>query len=1140
MSSSPLKFNNQLIESFDFKVLFNELGWDSPPQQQPYTVSVGESTFCLDVAAHKRGVQILVCRPDDLGQLPDYATRQKIERRVTTEVREHLIIFTNTAKSVQVWQWVSREPGRPSQYREITWRMGENAELLQQKLRAIAFSLNEEETLSVTGVAERLGKGFDRDKVTKKFYTEFDKQRQAFTAFIDGIPKIGKEIAEDQRWYTAVLIDRLMFLWFLQEKLFLDNKKNYLQSRLDHHLNTVQNGAPSFYRSFLCPLFFRGFAEARTDANRAAIHAEFGDVPYLNGGLFARHQLETKYGEALDVADAAFEKLFAFFNGWDWHLDDRPLAKGNEVNPDVLGYIFEKFVNQKQMGAYYTKEDITEYIGKNTILPCLLAKVRTEHPGAFDALAWPLLQRSGDTYIYPAMLKGLPPLPRAGEGWGEGGGDALPNYPPEITNGLDPEAPDLLVRRKPWNKRADDKLSLPTEIWRETIARHQRTREVRAKIASGDLREVGDLITYNLNIRQFVQDLIERCTDVALLKSFWFNLAGRLPRKSNEKFRHGLSVLDPTCGSGAFLFAALSILKPLYDATLRTLHAVRNDALIAGEKSSPEKWAEVDEILARFATEKTDRAQSYAVIKHIIVNNLYGVDIEEQATEIAKLRLFLKLVALLEPGDDIEPLPDIDFNIRHGNTLVGYATEDETRKAVLGVGTQAQPKSGNLFDDAWEDIRLRLIAVEQQYNNFQIQQVQRGGHVSPDDKQALDNTLHDLEETLNYHLAKEYGVNPKLAAKYEAWKASHQPFHWFVDFYPLMATGGFDVVIGNPPYVQLSEVEAYGVSRYETAGTGNLYAVMLERCLTLTTSTGRSGFIVPVSSISTDGYRSLQNIYSALTVNVSCYDDRPSRLFEGLEHIRLVIALATRSNSPRWITTRYYKWTSEERASLFERLAYFPAAESPIANAVPKMGSEIERAILEKARLSGSALATHLSNGSSHVVNYSRKVGYFLQVIDFVPRVLSGDGTIRMPSEFKSLCFNSSSEAKAVLALLNSSLFYWFITLLSDCRHLNKREIESFPVASALLHGSTSSAIGDAAARLMNDLQAQSEHRRMKFKHDTLTVQCVLPKKSWSSIQWLDMQVCGAIGLAATETDYIINYDIKYRMGQSADDDSDD
>ena len=1105
-------FNLEHLKQFRFKQLFNELGWELPAQQQPYSVAADEEIFELDVVAHKRGVQILHCRPDATGHVPVYVTRQKIERKITTEAREHLIVFSDAAHSTQIWQWVSRVSGKTAQYREVHFRQGETPELLAQKLSRLRFTLDEEELLTVLGVTQRLDDAAPREKVTKKFYAEFEKQRKAFAEFIEGIPDTG----EDLRWYTAVLIDRLMFLWFLQEKSFLDGKKDYLQSRLASHLDAAHE--VSFYKRFLCPLFFRGFAEERTETNRAVILAEFGDVPYLNGGLFAQHELERQYGEALVVADAAFSKLFNFFDEWEWHLDERPLKSGKEINPDVLGYIFEKFVNQKQMGAYYTKEDITGYIGKNTIIPSLLAKVRAEHPGAFDTLAWPLLQQSGDAYLYPAMLKGVD----------------IP-YPDAIAAGLDPAAPALLERRKPWNKRADDTVSLPTEIWRETIARHQRTREVRAKIAAGELSDICDLITYNLNIQQFAQDLIEHCTDVALLKSFWFTLAGRLPRKSNEKFRHGLSVLDPTCGSGAFLFAALNILKPLYDATLRTLHALRSDALIAGEKVHPEKWAEVDDILARFATEKTDRAQDYAVIKHIIVHNLYGVDIEEQATEIAKLRLFLKLVALLEPGDDIEPLPDIDFNIRHGNTLVGYATADETERAVKGA-TQ-----GNLFEDGWEDIRLRLVAVEQQYDNFQIQQVQRGGHVSVQDKQALMDRLGDLEEMLNYHLANEYGVDPTKTKKYEAWKASHKPFHWYVDFYPLMAVGGFDVVIGNPPYVQLTELSGYGVSNYSCAACGNLYAVMLERCSVLVKGSGRTGFIVPVSAISTDGYSTLQALYASQLVHVSCFDDRPSRLFEGLEHIRLVIMLANRiSSSPGWITTRYYKWTSEERRVLFERLSYCLAPISPIPNAVPKVGDEIERLILQKVQASGRAIGTHKSSGSSNIVNYSRKVGYFLQVIDFTPLVLSGDGTQRPPSEFKTIYLASAEAARAVLASLNSSLFYWFITLLSDCRHVNKREVEAFPLATTLLDPAYIKPVDAAVSLLMEDLQKQSENRVMKFKHDQLTVQCLLPKKSWPSVQRLDDLVTGAYGLSPEEMDYIRNYDIKYRMGLNGGNTDDD
>src|SRR3989449_11100406 len=72
----------------------------------------------------------------------------------------------------------------------------------------------------------------------------------------------------------------------------------------------------------------------------------------------------------------------------------------------------------------------------------------------------------------------------------------------------------------------------------------------------------------------------------------------------------------------------------------------------------------------------------YFILKSIIVNNLYGVDIMEEAVEICKLRLFLKLVAQLDSQDRIEPLPDIDFNIRAGNTLVGYARYADVEKAV--------------------------------------------------------------------------------------------------------------------------------------------------------------------------------------------------------------------------------------------------------------------------------------------------------------------------------------------------------------------------------------------------------------------------------------------------------------------------
>jgi hypothetical protein len=71
----------------------------------------------------------------------------------------------------------------------------------------------------------------------------------------------------------------------------------------------------------------------------------------------------------------------------------------------------------------------------------------------------------------------------------------------------------------------------------------------------------------------------------------------------------------------------------------------------------------------------------------------------------------------------------------------------------------------------------------------------------------------------------------------------------------------------------------------------------------------------------------------------------------------------------------------------------------------------------------------------------------------------------------------------------------------------------------------------------MADLQAQSDTRVMKFKHDTLTVQCAVPRRSWTKVQRLDELVAQAFDLTAAELDYIAGYDIKYRMGQESDPD---
>src|SRR5258708_23460463 len=165
-------------------------------------------------------------------------------------------------------------------------------------------------------------------------------------------------------------------------------------------------------------------------------------------------------------------------------------------------------------------------------------------------------------------------------------------------------------------------------------------------------------------------------------------------------------------------------------------------------------------------------------------------------------------------------------------------------------------------------------------------------------KQQLQQMLGILRAELDGYLASEYGIDRNSIPRREEYDArfahgqkSHQPFNWWVEFYGIMKRGGFDVIIGNPRYAELRSVTLYSVRGLTTVVTKNLYPLVIERCMAISRHYGRLGFIVPVSSVSTEGYQTLQDIVFAHPIHASSFDDRPARLFDGLEHIQLTIHL---------------------------------------------------------------------------------------------------------------------------------------------------------------------------------------------------------------------------------------------------------
>jgi len=1090
----------EYIEGFDFAGLFNVLGWNYVAGRN--AVRVNDCTFTFNTVAEKSGFRILVCDPGDDGKIPDYSTRLKIDRAASRLYFEHLMIFQDRKRESQLWQILTKVPDTPDKTAETRWCQGQEPELLYQKASGLFFTMEEEDRITIVDVTQRVNDNFNqnREKVTRKFYERFRAEHKSFIDFIKGI----KDQA-DKEWYASLMLNRLMFCYFIQKQGFLDNDKNYLYNKLRNcQEKKGQNKFYSFYRDFLLALFHQGLG---APTRSPELQAELGCVPYLNGGLFDVHKLEKEYKE-ISIDDESFETIFNFFDEWKWHLDSRESASGKEIDPDVLGYIFEKYINDRaQMGAYYTREDITNYISKNSIIPFLFNQTQRLYQQAFnvDGELWSMMKNSGDTYIYDAVKYGINP------------NDIWIDLPVDVYEGLNSEQPDLVGKRRCWNRPAPEEVALRTEIWREVIERRKNYIEVSNQINNGAITYINDFITYNLDIRQFAQDLLRDTNDPKLIMYFYQAL-------------NTVTILDPTCGSGAFLFAAMNILEDLYEICLLRMENFVTEASPGLFKSFEDTLSQVN------APEHPNR--KYFIYKNIILKNLYGVDIMHEAVEIAKLRLFLKLVATVDPDYrkpnlGLEPLPDIDHNIRTGNTLVGYASEMALDEALTSQLDFDNDKGK--FNEQCNIVALNFAKYKETQLNYgnNYQQFRKA---KTDLEQQLETLTHELNALL-YKQTSDLG--------YEIWLKTHQPFHWLAEFYEIIHDkGGFDVIIGNPPYVEYKDIKTvYSVNNFQCITAGDLYGFVMERSLRLSKESSRIGFIVPMSCFTVDGFSTLQNLYyknnTTLFISNWSGDAHPSKLFEGVDK-RLHILLGLRSSGNndsncKVFITKYNKWYSGERNVLFDTRAKYYCLEIDkvpfFSSSIPKINSTIEEKIIRKIKKQTIISFVKSSSKTEYEVFYTRKASFFLQFIDFIPVVKDSTGRLREPSELKRIYFPSKHLKNLVLCALSSSTFYWYYILNSDCRNLNKREVLNFKIPN--IDESQQDILLLLANKLMSDYKSNSFFRSVFYENrGEITVQYFNFRLSKSYIDQIDELLAKHYNFTPEELDFIINYDIKYRMGK--------
>lgn len=219
------------LQNFDFTKLFIEaLGWSNPKSRRDTAIETAEGYTRHEVAQLSGVVVIEVAPNDKSGRIPDAKTCAAIHKEIAESHYENLLIFVDAQRSQSLWYWVKREQGK-SIPRNHAFMRGQSGDLFLSKISAMVFDLSDFDNagrVSLVEVTSRLKSAMDIEKVTKKFYQEFQCQHIEFLALIEGIAD-----DRDRRWYASVLLNRLMFIYFLQRKFFLDGGDgDYLQHKL--------------------------------------------------------------------------------------------------------------------------------------------------------------------------------------------------------------------------------------------------------------------------------------------------------------------------------------------------------------------------------------------------------------------------------------------------------------------------------------------------------------------------------------------------------------------------------------------------------------------------------------------------------------------------------------------------------------------------------------------------------------------------------------------------------------------------------------------------------------------------------------------------------------------------------------------
>ncbi|MCI6276592.1 MAG: Eco57I restriction-modification methylase domain-containing protein [Clostridium sp.] len=324
----------------------------------------------------------------------------------------------------------------------------------------------------------------------------------------------------------------------------------------------------------------------------------------------------------------------------------------------------------------------------------------------------------------------------------------------------------------------------------------------------------------------------------------------------------------------------------------------------------------------------------------------------------------------------------------------------------------------------------------------------------------------------------------------------------------------YDIIIGNPPYVEDSKSDSVPSVKY-----GNIYANVLDNAAKQLNEGGVMGFIIPLSYVSTPRMKRIRDeLYGSVPIQyILSYSDRPDCLFTSV-HQKLCILFGRNSNTNKTIYTANYRyWYKEERYDLFNS-AEIVKNNYPVDDYIPKLGTKADVSIYKKIQAKEHSLMNLIEDGCESFYLNMRAAFWIKAFLNPHPG-----------SEYKEFKCLDTNYKNFCMCLLNSSLFWWFWICISDCWHITRKELIGFKVPRNIEFEE----LNRLAQRLEDRLEETklyvgTKQTEYEYKH----------KECTAVIHEIDDVINAMYGLSEEESLYIKNFAYRYRIGGGAENES--